>query len=274
MLSNPKSVIAIVGPTCTGKSELALHTALRFNGEIINADSMQVYKHFDIGTAKPDADISNRKPHHLIDIVEPKEDLNAALFKEKADEAIDGIWARGKTPVLVGGTGLYMRALVYGLFKAPTERTVRDELKRAYEEDPSGFYETLMETDRAYAMRVNLKDKVRVVRAMEVHRLTGQTMSDLEKEHGFAKALYRVMKVCLVRNRDDLYRRIDARVDEMLRQGWMEEVKSILSMGYEEHSKPFSGIGYRDLLRYIKDEVGYEDMVETIKKETSHYGKR
>jgi tRNA dimethylallyltransferase len=274
MLSNPRRVIAVVGPTCTGKSELALNLASRYNGEIVNADSMQVYRHFNIGTAKPDADALNRVPHHLIDIVEPGDEFNAALFKEKADEAIDAIWARGRTPIFVGGTGLYVRALVYGLFKAPTEGVLRDELKRAYEEDPQGFFEELKEIDRAYAMRINSRDKVRSVRAMEVYRLTGKTMSDLEKEQGFGEALYNIMKIGLERKRDDLYRRINLRVEEMLGRGWVEEVRAILSMGYSQFSKPFSGIGYRDILRHINGEVAYEDMVESIKKQTRHYAKR
>ncbi|MBA4418682.1 MAG: tRNA (adenosine(37)-N6)-dimethylallyltransferase MiaA [Syntrophus sp. (in: bacteria)] len=274
MLSNNKKVIAIVGPTCTGKSSLAMDIAAHFKGEIVNADSMQVYRHFDIGTAKPDATSREIMDHHLIDIVEPSEIFNALMFKEKADEAIGLIWSREKIPVLVGGTGLYMRALTYGLFEAPTDIELRERLKEDYEKDPLLFYEQLKEVDPAYAMRISHRDKVRVVRAMEVFRLTGKPVSRLEEEHGFKEARYNMLKICLGRNREDLYRRINGRVEEMLLSGWIDEVRRLLSMGYNQTSKPFSSIGYREILLYIKGEISYEDMVEDIKKKTRHYAKR
>lgn len=274
MLSNGTGVIAIVGPTCTGKSTLSLDMAEMFGGELINADSMQVYRHFDIGTAKPDAASLGKRRHHLIDIVEPDEDFNAALFKEKADEAILGIRARGNTPILVGGTGLYVRALTYGLFTAPTDKALREELKAVYEEDPLLLYEELKRVDHDYAMRISFRDKVRVVRAMEVFRLTGKPMSDLERTQGFGEPRYHMFIIGLKRERDELYRRINKRVDEMLGRGWVEEVKGLLAMGYSETSKPFSGIGYREILLYIKGLILYEDMVEEIKKQTRHYAKR
>ncbi len=274
MFANTPGVLAIVGPTCTGKSDLALDIASRFGGEIINADSMQVYRHFNIGTAKPCAEELRQVPHHLIDIVEPEEEFNAALFQKKAEETIAAIWGRQKTPIIVGGTGLYLRALVYGLFEAPTEKTIREELKRVYEDDPQGLYETLATLDRAYAERIDRRDKVRVVRAMEVWRLTGKTMSELEYGQGFGEARYHMLKIYLMRDRSDLYRKINVRVDDMLKKGWVEEVRAILSMGHSEFSKPFSGIGYRDILRHIKDEIPFHDMVEDIKKQTRRYAKR
>jgi tRNA dimethylallyltransferase len=274
MLSNGTKIISIVGPTCTGKSALSLSLAGEFGGEIINADSMQVYRHFTIGAAKPDASALNEIPHHLIDIVEPGEDFNAAMFVERADHAIREVRGRGRTPILVGGTGLYLKALTYGLFKAPTEGALREELKRRYEKDPLAFYEELKNVDHAYAMRISFKDKVRSVRAMEVYRLTGTPMSELEKAHGFRDARYETLKIGLTGEREKLYGKIDARVEEMLANGWVEEVKAILSMGYKEASKPFGSIGYRDILLYIKGEIPYGDMVENIKKNTRHYAKR
>jgi len=274
MLSNSTGVIAIVGPTCTGKSALALDMAEVFGGELINADSMQVYRHFDIGTAKPDAASLEKRPHHLIDIAEPCEDFNAALFLEKADEAIAGIRARGNIPILVGGTGLYLRALTYGLFTAPTDKALREELRQAYEGDPLLLYEELKRVDHDYAMRISFRDKVRVVRAMEVFRLTGRPMSDLERKDGFGEPRYPIFIIGLGREREELYRRINRRVEEMLEKGWVEEVKRILAMGYDETSKPFSGIGYREVLRYTRGLIPYEDMVEEIKKQTRHYAKR
>jgi tRNA dimethylallyltransferase len=274
MLSNGRGVIAIVGPTCTGKSTLSLELAEMFGGELINADSMQVYRHFDIGTAKPDAASLKKRRHHLIDIVDAHEEFNAAIFRQKADEAITEIRARGNLPILVGGTGLYLRALAYGLFSAPTDKAMREELRKAYDEDPDLFYEELKRVDHEYAMRISFRDKVRAVRAMEVFRLTGKPMSELERTQGFGEPRYDMLKIGLTRARDELYHRINKRVDEMLAKGWVEEVEGLLSVGYDEASKPFSGIGYREIILYIKGLISHEDMVEEIKKNTRHYAKR
>jgi tRNA dimethylallyltransferase len=274
MLSNGTGIIAIVGPTCTGKSALSQIFADEFGGEIINADSMQVYKHFNIGTAKPDASALGKTPHHLIDIVEPRDDFNAAMFVDRADAAISEVTGRRRVPILVGGTGLYLRALTYGLFKAPTEGALRESLRRDYEKDPLAFYEELKAVDHAYAMRISFKDKIRVVRAMEVYRLTGTSMSGLEEAHGFREPRYETLKLGLTGDREELYRRINRRVEEMLEQGWVDEVSAILSMGYDETSKPFTSIGYREILLYIRGIIPYGDMVEDIKKNTRHYAKR
>jgi tRNA dimethylallyltransferase len=274
MLSNGTGIVAIVGPTCTGKSALALDLAEEFGGEIINADSMQVYRHFSIGTAKPGASILGKIPHHLIDIVEPEEDFNAAMFVEKADKAISEVRGRGRVPILVGGTGLYLKALTYGLFKAPTDGALREELRREYESDPLTFYERLKAVDHEYAMRISFKDKVRVVRAMEVHRITGTSMSELVRTHGFREARYEALKIGLTGEREELYVKINRRVEEMLEQGWVDEVRAILAMGYGERLKPFTSIGYREILLYVRGAIPYGDMVEDIKKNTRHYAKR
>ena len=274
MLSNTRKVIAVIGPTCTGKSALSVDLARTFHGEIVNGDSMQVYKHFDIGTAKADIGVRNDIPHHLIDIIEPSGDFHAALFKESADRVIEGIWSRNRVPVVVGGTGLYMKALIYGLFKAPRDSLLRERLHGEYHDDPLRFYEKVKEIDREYAMRISHRDRIRLVRAMEVYTLTGTTVTSLEKGHGFREPRYNVLKIGLQKDRGELYARIDRRVDEMLVMGWVEEVKRILSMGYREELKPFSSIGYREILLYIKGFIRYEDMVKDIKKHTRHYAKR
>ncbi len=274
MLSKKVKVISVTGPTCTGKSALSLLLAEQFNGEIVNCDSMQVYRHFNIGTAKPDKEIQEKIPHHLIDIVEPQEEFNAARFKEMADKSIENISSRRKTPILVGGTGLYLRALVYGLFKADKNYDLRKKLQEEYSEDPLKFYETLKETDYDYAMKVSFKDRIRVVRAMEIFLLTGEKVTDLEKNHGFREPRYDILKIGLKREKDELYAKINQRVDDMLAQGWVEEVKNILSMGVSETLKPFSSIGYREILLYIKSSIPYKDMVKDIQKYTRHYAKR
>jgi tRNA dimethylallyltransferase len=274
MFSNDKKIIAVIGPTCTGKSELSTYLAEVLHGEIINADSMQVYKHFDIGTAKPDIALRNKISHHLINVVEPFEEFNAAIFKERADESIQEIWSRKKTPILVGGTGLYIKALVYDLFKIQKDTHLRESLKQSYVDNPLGLYEKLKEIDPAYTLKISHRDKIRVVRALEVFYLTGKRMSEWENVHGFKKAKYNVLKIGLKRARNELYQSIDRRVEEMLTRGWVEEVRTLLSMGYKEDAKPFSSIGYREILLYIKGFIRYEDMVKDIKKYTRHYAKR
>ena len=276
MLSNRRKIkiISVSGPTCTGKSDLAMKLAGKLDGEIVNCDSMQVYRHFDIGTAKPERAAMEAVPHHLVDIVEPHEEFNAARFCEEADRAVQDISRRRKTPILVGGTGLYLRALIYGLFEAPKDEPLRSRLSGEYTEDPLGFYESLKKTDPAYALRISHKDKIRAVRAMEIFLLTGKKMSDLEKDHGFKEARYDTLKIGLTGERDELYRRIDKRVDDMLASGWIEEVKRILSIGIPETAKPFTSIGYREIILNINGFIDYIDMVKDIKKHTRHYAKR
>jgi tRNA dimethylallyltransferase len=274
MLSNKAKVISVTGPTCTGKSAVSVLLAERFNGEIINCDSMQVYKYFNIGTAKPDQEVQQRVPHHLIDIVEPQEEFNAARFKEMADHAIDTIRARQKIPILVGGTGLYLRALIYGLFEADKDPDLRIKLQEEYSGNPLRFYDNLKEMDHDYAMRISFKDKIRVVRAMEVFLLTGKKVSELEKDHGFREPRYDTLKIGLKKEKDDLYAKINDRVDDMFTQGWIGEVRDILSMGVSDTVKPFSSIGYREILLNIKGFIQYKDMVKDIQKHTRHYAKR
>lgn len=267
-------VVVIGGPTCAGKSDLGLQLARRFGGEIVNADSMQVYKYFDIGTAKPDGAHRNEIRHHLVDIVEPDKEFNAALFKEAADSAISDIASRGMTPVVIGGTGLYIRALLYGLFVAPGNRDLRETLREEYSLDPLAFYEKLKDIDPEYALKISFRDKTRVVRAMEIFLSTGMVMSRWSSSHGFAESRYDALFICLEREREELYGRINDRVERMFQSGWIDEAQGILSMGYSEGVKPFSGIGYREILQYLKGFIAYGDMVKDIKKQTRHYAKR
>ncbi len=274
MLSNGIKVLAIGGPTCTGKSDLALIVGKKFNCEIVNGDSMQVYRYFDIGTAKPSADAREALPHHLVDIVGPDEEFNAAAFRLKADEAIRDISSRGRLPIVVGGTGLYLRALFYGLFPAGKDGELRERLNAEYALDPVAFYERLKAIDREYAMRISFRDRLRSVRAMEVYLLEGRPFSDLEKDHGFREPGYDVCMIGLTHSRDELYKRINARVLTMLEGGLVDEVKSILARGYTENVKPFSSIGYREVLLYVNGSIEYEDMLKDIQINTRRYAKR
>jgi tRNA dimethylallyltransferase len=274
MLSNRIKLIAIGGPTCTGKSELALILAEKYSGEIVNGDSIQVYRYFDIGSAKPPEDARREIPHHLVDIVDPDENFNAAVFRDRADRAIRDIAGRGNLPIIAGGTGLYLRALFYGLFSARSDAAVRERLKTEYSEDPVAFYERLKAVDPDYAMRISFRDRIRIVRAMEIYCLEGRPFTELEKEHGFRQAAYDICAIGLTAPRDELYRRIDKRVLDMLASGLVDEVQSILARGYARDIKPLTSIGYREVVRYLSHSIGYEDMVKDIQKNTRHYAKR
>jgi tRNA dimethylallyltransferase len=272
--ANKEKVIAILGPTCTGKSECALWLAGEISGEIVNADSMQVYKHFDIGSAKPDLNARGEIPHHLIDIVEPGQEFNGALFREAADRAIQSIRSRKRIPIVVGGTGLYLRILMHGLFEVAQDAPLREALRLRYQAEPLCLYEELKQVDPIYASKISPNDRVRVIRALEVYHASGMTMSQWHERHGFREQRYDAYKIGLKRERGELYERINGRVDSMLQAGWVQEVEGLLKAGYSSGLKPFLSIGYRDILLYLSGAVGYAEMVTKIKQETRHYAKR
>jgi len=274
VVANKVKVIAVVGPTCTGKSDLALWLASHTKGEIVNADSMQAYRRFDIGSAKPDRLTREETPHHLIDIVEPDEEFNAALFQSTADGVIHEIDGRQRVPIVVGGTGLYLRVLFHGLFEVPTDRELRERLRKRYDEGPLEVYEELKGYDRQYALAISHRDKVRVVRALEIYLLSGVTMSEWQRRHGFQEERYDTFKIGLYRERQELYGRINRRVEGMLEQGWIGEVEGLLKAGYDPGLKPFQSIGYREILLHLKGAMTYPDMVEQIKRATRRYSKR
>jgi tRNA dimethylallyltransferase len=235
---------------------------------------MQVYKRFDIGTAKPEKNVQAEVSHHLLDIIEPDEEFNAAMFKDQADRAISSIWSRNKLPILVGGTGLYVRALIHGLFTIDENKSTRQALKELCHDNPEGFYKKLKAIDPEYAMRISCRDEKRMVRAMEVYQLTGSSMSEWIKKHGFQETRYEVLKIGLRKPRPELYTRIDARVEEMLQRGWVEEVRTLMRAGYDERLKPFRGIGYTEILQYLRGSITYREMTDDIKKLTRRYAKR
>jgi tRNA dimethylallyltransferase len=274
MLANNSRTVAILGPTCTGKSDLALWLAEETNGEIINADSMQIYKYFDIGTAKPEENTLSRVPHHLTGVVCPDEEFNAAAFQRMADAAIRDVTTRGRVPIIVGGTGLYLRVLFHGLFPVQSDPDLRARLRRQYLEEPERMYEELKAVDPEYARAVSARDGIRIVRALEISRLSGQTMSRWQRQHGFREQRYEALMIGLRVERKELYRRIDDRVERMLDRGWVDEVRRLLTAGWDPGLKPFQSIGYREIVLYLKDAFGYEEMVEKIKTATRRYAKR
>jgi tRNA dimethylallyltransferase len=269
-------IIIICGPTALGKTSIAINVAGIFNGEIIGADSMQIYRYMDIGTAKPTTDEQSRVAHHMIDIIEPDEHFDARQFAEMAYEKIIRLYARGVTPFVVGGTGLYIKALVHGLFKAgPSDLHVRERLQeqaRIYGAD--FLHQKLRRYDPDTAERIHPNDSYRIIRALEVRELTGKTITAFQQDHGFKDHRFRVLKIGLHIDREVLYDRINHRVDAMMDSGFLNEVKGLLEMGYSENLKSMQSIGYRHLMDFIKGRCSWDETMRTLKRDTRRYAKR
>lgn len=274
----PRSILTIVGPTAVGKSETSLWLALEFCGEIISCDSMQVYRGFDLGTDKPGPEARKTVPHHLIDIIDPQDQFSAADFARLAADTAEEIIKRGHLPIVAGGTGLYHKALVEGLFPGPgRDPELRQKLKQEAEKSGTiALYERLKEVDPDYASRITPADGIRIIRALEVFYLTGVPLSrqflrtrSPAKEKGF-----NLIQIGLKLERQELYRRIEARVERMFALGIVEEVRSLLARGVPEAATPFKGLGYRQALQYLRQEISLEEAIEKTKLETRHFAKR
>ncbi len=271
----PKLVI-ILGPTAVGKSDVALELAAGIDGEIINADSQQVYRYMEIGTAKPAHAELERIPHHLIDVVNPDEEFNAAIFRRLGLEAIRGIRSRSKNAIVCGGTGLYLKALTRGLFVAPDQDPkIRQELAGEIKEKGLGaLYQRLIEVDPAANSRIHPNDRQRIMRALEVHRLTGKPMSTWQDEHAFAERPFETLKIGLQRERGELYDLINRRGEKMIRDGLLEEVRALVEKGYSLDLKPLRSVGYRQMGLVMGGRMGLEEAEEEMKRETRHLAKR
>ncbi len=269
-------LIAIVGPTAAGKSHVAMETAPKINAEIISADSMQVYRYMDIGTGKPSHEDRGRIPHHLIDTIFPDEAFSAADYKEKAREVIEELRKAGKNILVVGGTGLYIKALLRGLFPSPeANHSLRQELReRANRLGRTSLWHELKEVDPISASKLHPNDMLRVIRALEVYWQTGIPLSRWQKKHAFGDRPYEVLKIGLLRERGDLYRRIENRVDHMIMSGFEEEVRSLLDMGYGRHLKSMQGLGYKQMVEYLCGERTLGEAIHLIKAVTKAYAKR
>ena len=276
MPSSDPALVFIVGPTGVGKSAVALRLAAELSGEIISCDSMQVYRGFDIGTDKPPAADRARVPHHLIDIVDAGSQFNAADFAARAVEAIAAIRGRGRRPFVVGGTGLYFKALEDGLFPGPgRDESVRRALDaEARAAGPEALWERLARVDPAYAAKTGKRDRVRIVRALEVFSLTGRPIS--EHFRGTESRLddESPVKIGLNRPRAELYRRIEERVDRMFTLGLIEETRALLARGVPDTSPPFKALGYKHVLRVLRGEISPGEAVALTKIDTRHYAKR
>ena len=274
--TTPDKIIIICGPTASGKSDLAVRLAHTLDAEIINADSMQVYRGLDIGTAKPAQDQQGGIMHHLIDVVDPDQNFSAADFVVAADAAIKDIISRGKRAVVVGGTGLYIRALVNGLVDSPSgagemRLSLQDEASRVGKE---AMLDKLRKVDPELAESLHPNNLVRIIRALEVFQLTGIPLSLYQKEHAFSTRRYDTLKIGISANREQLYARIEDRVDQMLAAGLLNEVKNLLAAGFGRDLKSMRSIGYKESAAYLSGELSYEETVNLIKLNTRHYAKR
>jgi len=271
----PKIVI-ILGPTGTGKTDLSLKLAPELDAEIISADSMQVYRFMDIGTAKPSPEERSRVRHHLVDIADPDEDFNAARFAEKAGEIIRRLNAEGRAVLVVGGTGLYIRALTGGLIEGPSPDR---ELRRRLREDLKKFgaahlHERLKQQDELAASRIGVNDAVRTIRALEVVEQGGETISKKQEAHGFQQRQYDFLKVGLQLHRQELYDRINRRCEDMIEQGIIGEVRHLLARGYEEKARALHSLGYKHIIRYIRGELPLEEALRLMQRDTRNFAKR
>ena len=270
----PKPLLVLVGPTAVGKTELSLELAELLDGEIVSADSRLFYQGMDIGTAKPGSAERARVPHHLIDIAKPDEIWNLALFQLKAAETIDEIHHRGKLPLLVGGTGQYVRAVIEnwkGSAQSPN-LALRSYLSQWVEEIGStGLHQKLALLDPAAAASIDPKNIRRTIRAMEVTLCTGRRFS-AQKERG--KSPYSLLLIGLNRSREELYKRIDARIEAMVNGGLLEEVRNLLAQGYDRHLPSMSAIGYNEMAAVLAGEMTFEQAVIQMKRLTRTFVRR
>jgi tRNA dimethylallyltransferase len=276
MKEDRPKIIVIAGPTASGKSSLAVNLALHFGGEIINSDSMQVYIGMDVGTAKLSVEEKKGIVHHMIDVVDPDEDFNAAIYRSLAEPIVKDISQRKKLCFVVGGTGLYIKVLLGGLLKCPpVNPEFRNELIRICEEKGSPFlHEKLKVFDPVSAQKIHPNDRTRVIRAMEVVHLTDQALSSLILQHDFKDRPFQSLKICIYMDRDLLYKRIDERCVSMIKSGLFEETRMLLKKGYSGDLRSMNALGYRHAVKYLKDEWGLEETILQLQRDTRRYAKR
>ena len=274
-MERPRIVI-LLGPTGVGKSKLVIELAEELGGEIVSADSMQVYRYMDIGTAKPTLDEQKRARHHLIDLVTPDQPFHAGLYRILARKTIDQLHKNGKPIWVVGGTGLYIKALTQGLFTHPKiDPNVRIKLKQEAEEKGEAFlYERLKRVDPKTTSQLHPHDLFRTIRALEVYDSTGIPISFFREQHRFGERPYLTLKIGLEINREDLYHRIEERVDQMIERGFLQEVRGLMEMGYGPELKPMQSLGYKQMVQFLSKKIGWTEAVRQIKRDTRHYAKR
>lgn len=271
-----RSLVLVVGPTAVGKSDFALRLAGRIQGDLVSADSMQVYRGLDAATAKPDTAARARVPHHLLDLVDPGTDFSMGDFVRHAESAIAGILARGRAPIVVGGTGLYVRALLRGMAEAP-QRTPRLRARLQALASRRGLpflHRMLRRVDPDTAARLPARDRQRILRALEVRFAAGRPLSAVLREQPFGAERYDAIKIGLTMERDRLEARIAARVDAFFARGLVEEVRGLLAAGYPEDANAWKAIGYREARAFVEGEISLAEARRRTVLETRRYAKR
>jgi tRNA dimethylallyltransferase len=269
-------VVILVGPTGVGKSKLVIELAEVFGGEVVSADSMQIYRHMDIGTAKPTIDEQKRVRHHLIDIVTPDQPFHAGLYQRLGRKIIDQLYQSGKPVWVVGGTGLYIKTLTQGIFSSPKiDPTVKGRLaQEAKEKGEDSLYQRLKRIDPKTASSLHPRDLYRTKRALEVFDSTGIPISFFREQHRFGERPYQTLKIGLEMDRLALYHRIEGRVDQMMERGFLQEVRGLMEMGYDAELKPMQSLGYKQMVQFLLLEIGWTEAVRRMKRDTRHYAKR
>lgn len=273
---NKPKVIVICGPTASGKTALSIELAKKVNGEIISSDSMQIYKDMDIGTAKPTEKEMQGIKHYLIDFVEPNQRYSVAEFKKDAENAIEEVLEKDKTPIVVGGTGLYVDSLIYGIEYPDIEldEKYREELeKRADKEGLELLYNEAKKIDPQAIEKISKNDKKRILRILEIYKATGKNKTEQEKESRKNGIKYDYKVFAINMDREILYDRINKRVDIMIENGLIEEVEKLLKK-YTEFPTAMQGLGYKEVVEYLQGKITKEEMIENIKRETRRYAKR
>ena len=272
-----KPMVVLTGPTAVGKTELSIQLAQKLDGEIISADSMQIYQKMDIGTAKIRKEEMDGIPHHLIDVLDPSEEFNVARFQEMAKDALAGIYRRGRIPLIVGGTGFYIQGLLYDIdfTKEEQDFRYRENLqKKAKEEGAKAIHKMLQAVDPASAQKIHPNNIKRVIRALEFYHLNGRKISEHNEQESRKESPYRFAYFVLNQNRTTLYERINHRVDLMLEAGLVEEVRRLKEAGYGKNLVSMQGIGYKEVLDYLDGKMTLEETADQIKKDTRHFAKR
>lgn len=272
-----KPMVVLTGPTAVGKTELSIRLAEALDGEIISADSMQVYKKMDIGTAKIRKEEMRGIPHHLIDVLDPAEEFNVVRFQGMAKEALAGIYERGKIPLVVGGTGFYIQGLLYDIdfTREEQDKSYRERLQKKAEEEGAGAVHQMLEkVDSVSAGKIHPNNVKRVIRALEFYHLNGRPISEHNEEEARKKSPYQSAYFVLNQERQTLYERINRRVDLMMEKGLIGEVKSLVEEGYGRNLVSMQGIGYKEVFDYLEGEISLEETTERIKKDTRHFAKR
>lgn len=274
-MDNSSAIVVVAGPTASGKSDLALRLAQEFDGELICSDSMQVYRQFDIGTAKPTLSEQKLVPHHQLDLIEPDGNYSAGKYERDTAIIIQQIQQRGHLPILVGGTGLYYRALMYGISNIPKiPEKLRQEIFSLQEEHGTSYcWEQLQKHDPQTAKRLHPNDTSRIMRSLEVVLATGTSIADFQLQQPFAEARYPVLAIAYEWERSVLYERINQRTRKMLKSGWIEEVEMLLE-SYPPELKPLQAIGYREIVEHLQNKLKQEALVKKIQLRTRQYAKR